>query len=177
MKSSRRAYARWWIGTGLSLSVLLVALGCGSGGSNVNDASELARVDTASVAGPIDPSRVTDAETVPRDQYGTSNTVDALIFPSATADERAHFARGLALFSNPALTSAAGQGPYFNETTCLGCHTTQLSGRVPTPASRGAAGHNVFLFGEFTPSTGAFNSLSSLGGPVFHRQHLAGFPD
>jgi hypothetical protein len=177
MQSSRKAHVRWWAASGLGLAGLLAAIGCGSGGSNFNGPNALAAVDASSTAGPIDTSRVVDAETIPRDKFGRTNTVDDLIYPSANADERSHFARGLAIFSDPAITAAAGQGPYFNERVCLGCHTSQQPGLVPGPASRGATGHNVFVFGDFTPVTGAFDARANFGGPVFHFLHLPGFPD
>jgi len=159
------------------MTALLVAIGCGSGGSNTSDPNALAKTDTTSIAGPIDMSRVVDAETIPRDQFARSLSIESLIYPSANADERAHFARGLAIFTDPAITAAAGQGPYFNQKVCLGCHTSQQPGIASTPASRATNANNFLIFGDFTPGDGSFDSLVDFGGPVLHTMHLPGYPD
>ena len=168
---------RFGIFSAVTLTAILAALGCGSGGSVTNNTGALSADDTTSIAGPIDPTRVVDAETIPRDQFGRSVSPEALIFPSATAEERAHFARGLALFTNPALTAAAGQGPYFNQTTCLGCHSSQQASLTPTPASRAKVPAAFTLFGDYYPGSGDFNPRSELGGPILHTMHLPGYPD
>ncbi len=168
---------QWGVSGALALTAGLFAFGCGSGGGVSNTKDTLLASDTTSVAGPVNIAALQEAEAVPREKYGTSLSVDALIFPSATADERAHFARGLALFSDPALTAAAGQGPYFTETTCLGCHNTQESGLVPTPASRATNDRNFLLFGDYNPATGVFNGRPETGGPVLHTMHQPGFPN
>lgn len=169
----------WW-GAALASSALVVgwaAVGCGAGGSAVNNQSTVADADTSSLAGPIDNTQVVDLETMPREKFGKSLSVDGLIFPSAGADERASFARGLALFTQPRTDAFDGEGPYFNQRNCLGCHMAQLPGNPATPVSRARTEDAFTIFGDFNPATGDFNPRSDAGGPVLHKSHLPGYPD
>lgn len=67
-------------------------------------------------------------ERVPRSKFGVvrpppleASDLDALVFPSATADERAALLEGMTFFTTEH-TAAEGAGPMANQTFCLGCH-------------------------------------------------------
>ena len=173
MKNVRIA---WWAVIALSLTILLMGIGCGFSGSAVNSKDALADDDVTSIAGLIDLTRVVDAETIPRDVYARSLSSSSLAYPSATADELAQFNRGLAIFTAPRLGDKDGEGPYFNQRNCLGCHMAQLPGTPATPASRARSEDAFLLFGDFNPTDGEFRPRGDALGPVFHRQQLPGFP-
>jgi Di-haem oxidoreductase, putative peroxidase len=159
----------WWV-AGLCLTVLGVIVGCGSSGSLSNTKRAISADDTTSIAGPINPGRVQDVETIPRDRFARSSTVDALIFPSANGNERAHAARGLSIFQG-----RVPFGPHFNQKNCLGCHMAQLAPLPPNPASRARTQDAFLLFGDFNPATGEFRAREEAGGPVFHAQTVPGY--
>lgn len=163
-------------GAGLGLTALLIGLGCGFGGVSTNSKDSLADDDVTSIAGLIDMSQVTDAETIPRDQYGKSDSAASLIFPSSTPDEIAAFNRGLAIFTAPRLGQNDGEGPYFNQRNCLGCHMGQQSSLVATPASRARSEDAFLLFGDFNAASGEFRPRPDGLGPVYHKAQLNGFP-
>jgi len=172
----KRVRLTYWVGVGASLTVLLIGVGCGFSGSAVNNTNTLADDDVTSVAGPVDPTRVVDAETVPRDQYAKALSASTLIYPSATPDEIAAFNRGLAIFTAPRTSDTDGEGPYFNQRNCLGCHMSQLPGQAATPASRARTQDAFLIFGDFNPATGEYRPRADLLGPIFHKQQLTGFP-
>ena len=162
---------------GLTSVLMGVAVvGCQGGGSAVNNQSTIGDTDISSLAGPTDPTKVVDAEFMPREKFGRTLSVDGLIFPSATAEERAAFQRGLNLFTAERTDAFDGEGPYFNQRNCLGCHMSQLSGNSATPVSRARTEDAFTIFGDFNPATGEFNPRSDAGGPVFHRHQVPGFP-
>lgn len=165
-----------WLVAMLGLGTILLGLGCGFSGSSTNSKATLSEDDVTSIAGPIDTTRVADAETVPRDVFGTSLSASALAYPSATPDELAAFNRGMAIFTAPRLGQTDGEGAYFNQRNCLGCHMSQLAGRTPTPASRAGTQDAFVLFGDFNAGTGEFRPRGDALGPVFHKQQLDGFP-
>jgi len=167
---------KWLVGAALGLSTVLLGLGCGFGGSSTNSKDSLAEDDTTSIAGLIDMTQVTDAETVPRDVFATSRSSGALAYPSATADEIAAFNRGLDIFTAPRLGQTDGEGPYFNQRNCLGCHMSQPAGRPATPASRARSQDAFVIFGDFNPGTGEYRPRTDALGPIFHKQQLDGFP-
>jgi hypothetical protein len=162
-----------WCAGGLCLTIIGLVIGCGSSGSLSNTKSVLSRSDVTSIAGPIDPARVTDVEAVPRDQFARSTSLDALIFPSANAGERARAQRGLVLFTGRG--ARLPFGPYFNQENCLGCHMAQVAPLAPTPASRARTEDAFLLFGDFNPATGEFNPRAEAGGPVLHARQLPGY--
>ena len=165
----------WLAYTGLGLSAVLLGLGCGFGGTSTNSKTSLADDDVTSIAGLIDLAQVTDAETVPRDVYATSLSPSALLYPSATPDELAAYSRGLAIFTAPRLGQTDGEGTYFNQRNCLGCHMAQVVARPATPASRARSEDAFLLFGDFNPGSGEFRPRGDALGPVFHKQQLDGF--
>ncbi len=166
----------WWAGAGISLFVAMLGVGCGSGGSVSNNKNAVSDDDVTSVSGLIDLSRVADAETIPRDQYAKSLSANSLIYPSATSEELDHFNKGLAIFTAPRLGVNDGEGPYFNQRNCLGCHMAQQPGVVATPASRARSEDAFVLFGDFLASTGEFRPRGDAFGPVFHKAQLPGYP-
>ena len=88
----------------------------------------------------------------------------ALVFPSATEEERAAVLEGLRFFTTPH-TEPQGLGPVANQRFCLGCHMNSVdvlsrernNQLVPTvsPASRAARSTPTnFGFTAFNPATG-----------------------
>lgn len=168
---------KWgWAAAGLTGLLLSAAVGCGSNGSITNDQKTIADTDVSSLSGPIDPSKVVDADTMPRDVFGKSLSVDGLVFPGANSDERAAVQRGLNLFTAARTDAFDGEGPYFNQRNCLGCHMAQLGSNPATPVSRARTEDAFLIFGDFDAATGAFNPRADAGGPVLHRHQLPGFP-
>jgi len=122
-------------------------------------------------AAPTDPAKLHPVERVPRVQYGLvgafpldEKDLNSLVYPSATAEERAALLEGLTFFTTPH-TAAEGLGPPANQRFCLGCHTNSadvLSQErnvqlVPTvsQASRAARSSPTnFSFTSFNPATG-----------------------
>ena len=123
------------------------------------------------VAAPPDPAKLHPVERVPRERFGLvgalpldENDLNSLVFPSATAEERAMVLEGLTFFTT-AHTEAQGAGPPANQRFCLGCHTSsadvlsrerdhQLAPTV-SPASRAARSSTTnFSFTFFDPATG-----------------------
>ncbi len=151
---------------GLTSVLMGVAVvGCQGGGSAVNNQSTIGDTDISSLAGPTDPTKVVDAEFMPRDKFGRTLSVDGLVFPSATAEERAAVQRGLNLFTAERTDAFDGEGPYFNQRNCLGCHMAQRSGNPATPVSRARTEDAFTIFGDFNPATGEFNPRARCGWP------------
>ena len=157
---------------------LLVAWGCGANGSISNTRSAVADDDVLSiVTRSSDPATATDMETVPRDQFGKTLSIDALVFPSTNGDTRRAAAHGLSIFTADRKDARDGQGPYFNQVNCLGCHQASGGGNLtPTPVSKSLTRDAFLVFGNFNPLSQAFDSPASLGGPVLHKRSLDGFP-
>jgi len=88
-------------------------------------------------------------ERVPRHKFGvvgpyplTLKDLDALIYPSATPDERAAVLEGMTFFTTPH-TAEEGAGPMANQPFCLGCHTSSAeaihgAGLVSAPCPHGS---------------------------------------
>ncbi len=174
----RRTKLQWWLAGGLGLTGLLVVVGCGSGGNVSNDRNALSQDDILSVALPGDPTRVTEVETTPRAVFGKALSINNLIFQSANADERNAFSQGLAIFTANRINPSDGQGPFFNQLNCLGCHKAQndAAGQVPTPVSRARTQDAFMVYGDYDAATGAFNSRPDAGGPILHKRSQVGFP-
>lgn len=65
-------------------------------------------------------------------------------------------------------TPADGLGPFFNETSCAGCH------HIPKPGGAGDHRNAIILAGAYT-ADGRFDSLDGRGGPVFQKHALPGY--
>jgi hypothetical protein len=88
-------------------------------------------------------------ERVPRHKFGvvgpfplTLKDLDALIYPSATPDERAAVLEGMTFFTTPH-SAAEGAGPMANQPFCLGCHMNSAeaihgAGLVGAPCPHGS---------------------------------------
>lgn len=146
--------AVWLVGL---VGVVLVMAGCDSAGnlterplSGPGGAGTIEDRNISGIAGPSDRTQLRPVEFANRATFASGNTVDALIYPSATAEERQVFQRALTFFITDR-TPENGLGPLFNQRICLGCHrnsddiatlnpATQFSGAplvtVSTPASR-----------------------------------------
>ena len=123
------------------------------------------------VVAPPNPANLHPVERVPREQFGlvgdfplSEEDLKSLVFPSATAEERAALLEGLTFFTT-AHTEAEGAGPFANQRFCLGCHTNSAdvlsrernNQLVPTvsPASRAARSSPTnFSITSFNPDTG-----------------------
>ncbi len=161
--------------------------GCGSSGSPTNDVAALSASPNSDIAGPLKAPTLEAAfasapyaDMKSRDEFGRQLSIPALAFPNLTGDEMSHAAHGLAIFTDPRPSNTSGVGPYFNQRNCLGCHQAQLETQKPplvaTPVSRGRQEDGFLLFGDFNPATGAYDPRADAGGPIFHQQHLPGFP-
>ncbi|TMB50535.1 MAG: hypothetical protein E6J50_05430 [Chloroflexi bacterium] len=90
----------------------------------------------------------------------TASDLDALIFPSANADERDAVLKGLTFFSTPH-TAAEGAGPDGNQPFCQGCHRNseevpRKTGLITTSSPISRAGRSTptdFEFTAFDPMT------------------------
>jgi hypothetical protein len=183
MQSSR---VKWLVTGGVALSVSLAALGCGSGGSFVNDRNALAQDDVAGVAFPGDPTKVTEVEYQPRETFGHSLSAQGIAFGATqgtlTADETAHINRGLAVFTAQRIDPFDGQGPFFNQINCLGCHNnvTPTGVSVATPLSRAQTKDVFLVFANVDANPGGgltfADSLTGFGGPTLHKRSTVGFP-
>ena len=123
------------------------------------------------VVAPTDPAKLHPVERVPRERFGLvgafpldENDLRSLVYPSATADERAVVLEGLTFFTTPH-TEPDGLGPSANQRFCLGCHTNSADvlnrdrnvQLTPTasPASRAARSSTTnFSFTAFDAATG-----------------------
>ena len=120
---------------------------------------------------PPDPAKLHPVERVSREKFGLvgafpldEKDLNSLVYPSATADERAAVLEGLTFFTTPH-TERGGLGPSANQKFCLGCHTNsadvlsrernvQLTPTV-SPASRAARSSTTnFSFTSFDAATG-----------------------
>jgi hypothetical protein len=133
-------------------------------------------VDLNPVVGPTDPAKLQPVERVPRVSFGLVGSfplgeedLKALVFPSATEEERAAVVEGLSFFTTPH-TEPEGAGPFANQRFCLGCHTnsadtvkakdTDMAGgnllvHTISPASRAARSTPTnFAFTSFNLATG-----------------------
>ncbi|MDQ2730298.1 MAG: hypothetical protein M3Y56_01450 [Armatimonadota bacterium] len=194
----------WGLAVVSTMASIIALSGCGSNGSSTNDLSTLTADSNSSFSGPVagnlsDPAfwnSVPEAEFNARETFGTqlALTGPAKLSFTLTSDEMNHALHGLSIFTDPRLGNRTGVGPYFNQRNCLGCHQAQLSSappafadpanggyanfppRIPTPVSRARTEDAFLLFGDYNPSSGAFNGRQDAGGIVFHRQNLPGFP-
>lgn len=179
MQSSR---LRWWAAGALSLSATLIALGCGSGGSNTTDRNALSKDDIAGIAFPGDPTRVTEVEYQPRATFGSSLTAVGLGYGNLSSDEVAAINRGLVIFTAQRIDAIDGQGPFFNQFNCLGCHMTVTPTGVstPTPVSRALTKDSFLVFANIDalPGGGLLepDELRPYGGPTLHKRSLVGYP-
>ncbi len=135
--------------------------------------------DLSPVAAPTDPAQLHPAERIPRETFGavgafplTADDLNALLYPSATADERQSVMEGLTFFTTPH-TAAEGLGPIANQPFCLGCHENSAeSVREPgrqqlvrslSQVSRAArATPTNFAFVGFDPTTGGGRAADNL---------------
>jgi hypothetical protein len=123
------------------------------------------------VVSPPDPAKLHPVERVARERYGVVGAIplsekdlNPLVYPSATAAERAVVLEGLTFFTTPHIESE-GNGPSANQRFCLGCHTNsadvlsrernvQLAPTI-SPASRAARSSTTnFSFTSFDGATG-----------------------
>ena len=162
----------------LTALALLVAWGCGANGSISNTRSAEVDDDVLSIVSrSSDPATATDMETVPRDTFGKTVSIDGLIFPGADGETRSRAAHGLAIFTADRKDNRDGQGPYFNQVNCVGCHQATGGGNLtPSPITRSKTKDAFLIFGNFNPLSQAFDSPAALGGPVLHKRSLEGFP-
>jgi CxxC motif-containing protein (DUF1111 family) len=180
----------------MGLFALIILVGCDPNGNLTETVGTVGERNLSGVAGAVDPAQLAPVERVPRDQFSTANTAAALAFPLNAAENTA-FLRGLNFFITPH-TAAEGVGPVANQNRCLGCHTNTAenvdgaglvtigSGTPAGRAARSAPTDFAFssqgnaptetaaftLFGDFSPSSGGFNGLALLGGPVQHVRAL-----
>jgi CxxC motif-containing protein (DUF1111 family) len=137
----------------------------------VADQTATSQVLLNPVVAPPDPAKLHPVERIPRERFGLVGTLpldekdlNSLVYPSATADERAALLEGLSFFTTPH-TAAEGLGPPANQKFCQGCHTNSADvlrqegnvQLVPTvsPASRAARSSTTnFSFTSFDPATG-----------------------
>jgi CxxC motif-containing protein (DUF1111 family) len=179
-------HAKWCIAAGLTATALLVVLGCGSGGGNTSNRSLLSEDDVAADVLPGDPSKVTEVEYQPRAAFGHSLSAQGLAYGGAqgnlSSDEAAAVTRGLNIFVAQRFDALDGQGPFFNQANCLGCHMTVTPNGVatPTPVSRALTKDSFLVFCDIDASPGqeliAPDSLTAYGGPTLHKRSLVGYP-
>lgn len=151
------------------LGAVLVLGGCDEQGNVTERAlpgpggeSTISDRSISGIAGPPDASQTRPVERVDRALFATSNTVNALIYPSATAEERAVFQRALNFFITDR-TPANGLGPLFNQRICLGCHRSSDDVASLTSAQR--SGNDAVLTNVSTPA-----SRASRQGPTDHER-------
>ena len=193
-----RSRRLWFL---VGLSVLIVLAGCDDNGNLTDTVETISGRDLSGVAGPVDAAQLEPVQRVPRDQFAAANTAAALAFPGLSNEESDVFAKGLDFFITPH-SADEGVRPVANQDRCLGCHTNTAENDASeglivttdvdfpgTPAGRAArsaptdfvvssAGNAptetaaFTLFGDFSPSSGGFNGLAMLGGPVQHVRPL-----
>lgn len=186
----------------MGLFALIILAGCDPNGNLTETVETVNERNLSGVAGAVDPAQLAPVARVPRDQFSSANTEAALAFPLNTAESTV-FQRGLNFFITPH-TAEEGVGPVANQNRCLGCHTNTAENVDPglvtigsgTPAGRATRSAPTdfasssqgnaptetaafTLFGDFSPSSGSFNGLALLGGPVQHVRPLVPgcFPD
>ena len=105
-------------------------------------------------------------ERIPRAQFGVvgefplkASDLDALIFPSADAEERAAVLEGLRFFSTPH-TAAEGAGPDANQPFCQGCHRN--SDDVPRNARLITTSSPISRAGRSTPTDFEFTAFDPM---------------
>ena len=127
--------------------------------------------DLNPIAAPPDPTQLHAVERVAREDFGvvgafplTKDDLGALLYPSATADERQAVMEGLTFFTTPHI-AAEGQGPIANQQFCLGCHMNsaeavrerghqQLVNTVSQVSRAARTTPTNFAFVGFDPTTG-----------------------
>ncbi|MDQ2804359.1 MAG: hypothetical protein M3Y41_17380 [Pseudomonadota bacterium] len=143
-------------------------------------AQTVADVELNPVPQPPIPSLLRPVERVPRAAFGvvgpfplTQKDLAALVYPSASADERAAVLEGLTFFTTPH-TEPEGAGPIANQPMCLGCHLSsadalkqdERGNRLVTsvsPVSRAARSTPTnFDFVGFDPATGGGQPADNL---------------
>ena len=135
--------------------------------------------DLSPIAAPPDPARLRPVERVGRNEFGlvgafplTAADLNALLYPSVTADEQQAALEGLAFFTTPH-TAAEGAGPIANQVFCLGCHMNsaesvrepgrqQLVGTVSQVSRAARASPTNFAFVGFDPTTGGGRAADNL---------------
>ncbi len=169
---------------------LLSLLGaCGQQGNLTERPDTVEDRDLSGIAGPRS-GQATPAARVARNLYGTARSLETLTYPDLNAEERQAIEKAFSFFVTEQ-TPEAGLGPIFNQSRCLGCHTSAEdippgSGllTVATPASRaGRLGPTDYariskssppptaaftLFGDYSPASGGFDPLAAFGGPIQH---------
>lgn len=182
MQQSRMTL-RWWAGGGIALSAFLIALGCGSGGSVTVDRNELAKDDITSVALPGDLTKVTELEYQPRATFGSILSAQGLGYLNLSADEAAAITRGIEIFTANRVDATDGQGPFFNQRNCLGCHMTIKPGTgvpIATPVARALTKDSFLVFCNVDANPGGQllepDELRAYGGPILHKRSLVGYP-
>ena len=86
--------------------------------------------------------------------------------PGLTAEERAQFESGKALFEH-SFTRAEGVGPLFNETSCVTCHAGPATGGFDPLGTT----NNVTHF-TLTTEAGAIYQAFEFGGPVVEKRSV-----
>ena len=112
-----------------------------------------ARLILALAALALSAAAVAGAPTLCRHRAAAADTPTSLV------------ARGAVLFAT-SFTPAQGLGPLFNNTSCLGCHST------PTPGGMGPDGLGIATrVGQLSPS--GFDAMIGRGGPVMRSRSVA----
>lgn len=120
-------------------------------------------------------------ERVPRSKFGVvspppleASDLNALVFPSATADERAALLEGMTFFTTEH-TAAEGAGPMANQTSCLGCHLN--SAEVVPHHDLVTTVSQVSRASRSTPTNFNFTSLDPTTGGGRPADHLDAIND
>ncbi len=113
-------------------------------------------------------SSLRPVERIPRGQFGAvgpfplgEDDLGALIFPSATSDERQALLEGLTFFTT-AQSAAAGAGPDANQPFCLGCHRN--SEELPRNSQLVLVSSHLSRAGRSSPTNFQFTSLDPATG-------------
>jgi hypothetical protein len=136
--------------------------------------------DLSPISQPPDPSKLRPAERIPRKEFGvvgafplTKSDLNALVYPSASGDERAAALAGLTFFTTPH-TAEEGAGPIANQPMCLGCHMNsnevfrvdkngnRLLASVSQVSRASRATPTNFDFVGFNPATGGGRPADNL---------------
>jgi len=178
----KRLHVRWstaaWLAAGLAGP--LGAAGCGASGNLTETVGTVEDRDLSAVAGPSDAAQLKAVERVPRQRFGSvgpfplsERDLDAFVYPSATAEERASLLEGLRFFTTEH-TASEGAGPVANQKLCLGCHRSSDEAVAPLVTSishvsrAGRSTATNFAVTAFNPATGggvAADSDDPLRGP------------
>ena len=141
--------------------------------------AELSSGLVIAVPAPTTPLR--PVERVPRSKFGVvgplpleASDLDALVFPSASADERAALLEGMTFFTTQH-TVAEGAGPMANQTFCQGCHLS--SADVPPHFDLVTTVSQVSRAARSTPTNFNFTALDPATGGGRPADHLDAIHD